>query len=149
MRTFIGTPSRKDEIAYTQPAFTTSLRLLSKPKGLFCFLSLYSESTTPLHTLVPQRKWSLLLSKPNRLFDRPGEFLRQRVEGLVRREVESVEASVRLGQLALLAGLLDREATRAIGTLEVLEAVDGDTRGSCGELEQTGFLLGVPAADAL
>ena len=32
--------------------------------------------------------------------------------------------------------------------MEIFESVDGDTRGPCGELEQTGFPFGRPAADA-
>lgn len=56
---------------------------------------------------------------------------------------------MRLGQLRLLTGLLDREAAGAVGALQVLEAVDGDTRGTRSELEEARFLLGVPAADDL
>jgi hypothetical protein len=33
--------------------------------------------------------------------------------------------------------------------LEILETVDGDTRSTGGELQEAGFLLGVPAADDL
>jgi hypothetical protein len=33
--------------------------------------------------------------------------------------------------------------------LQVLETVDGDTRGTGGELEETRLLLGVPATDDL
>lgn len=54
-----------------------------------------------------------------------------------------------LGQLALLAGLLDREAAGPVGPLQVLEAVDGDARGAGRELQEAGFLLCVPAADDL
>jgi hypothetical protein len=51
--------------------------------------------------------------------------------------------------LGFLARLLDGEATRAVGSLEVLEAVDGDSGSSGGELKETGLLLSVPAANAL
>ena len=56
---------------------------------------------------------------------------------------------MRLGQLLRLASLLNRKPSRPVAALQVLEAVDGDTRGTCGELQQTRLLLGVPAADAL
>lgn len=56
---------------------------------------------------------------------------------------------MRLGELGFLAGLLDGEAAGAVGALQVLETVDGDARGAGGELEEAGFLLGVPAADDL
>jgi hypothetical protein len=45
--------------------------------------------------------------------------------------------------------LLDREATGAVGTLEIFEAVDGDTRSTSGELQEAGLLLGVPATNDL
>lgn len=56
---------------------------------------------------------------------------------------------MRLGELGVLAGFLDCEAAGSVGTLQILEAVDGDTRGTGGELEETRFLFGVPAADDL
>lgn len=56
---------------------------------------------------------------------------------------------MRFRQLRRLARLLDREASRPIATLEVLEAIDGDAGGAGCELEEAGFLLGVPGADAL
>lgn len=48
-----------------------------------------------------------------------------------------------------LARLLDSESPRPVAALEVLEAVDGDAGGAGCELEEAGFLLGVPAADTL
>jgi hypothetical protein len=91
----------------------------------------------------------LLLSETNSLLDSPGQFLGQRVVSLVRREIQTVETCVRFGQLGFLARLLDGEATRAVRSLEVFEAVDGDSGSSGGELKETGLLLGVPAANAL
>jgi hypothetical protein len=41
----------------------------------------------------------LLLAETDRLLDSPRELLRERVVALVRRQVETVEARVRLGQL--------------------------------------------------
>jgi hypothetical protein len=41
----------------------------------------------------------LLLAETNRLLDSPRELLRERVIALVRRQIETVEARVRLGQL--------------------------------------------------
>ena len=91
----------------------------------------------------------LLLSETNRLLDSPGELLCERVVGLVRRQVQTVEARMRLGELGFFAGLLDREATGSVGSLKILETVDGDTRSTGGELQEAGFLLGIPAADDL
>jgi hypothetical protein len=91
----------------------------------------------------------LLLSEADRLLDSPRELLCEHFVGLVRRQIQTVEARMRLGELRLFAGLLDSEATGSVGTLEILETVDGDTRGTCGELQEAGFLLGVPAADDL
>ena len=101
--------------------------------------------------LLPHVQWSLplLLSEADRLLDSPREFLCELVEGLVRRQIQTVEARMRLGQLRLFAGLLDREATGSIGTLEIFETVDGDTRSTSGELQEARLLLGVPAANDL
>jgi hypothetical protein len=73
----------------------------------------------------------------------------QRVVVFVRREIDPIEACVALGQLARVTCLLDREPPRAVRTLEVLEAVDRDTRRACRELQQAGLALGRPAPDAL
>jgi hypothetical protein len=56
---------------------------------------------------------------------------------------------MRLWQLIRLARLFNRKPSRPIATLQVLEAVDGDTRGTRGKLQQAGFLLRVPTPDAL
>ena len=92
---------------------------------------------------------NLLLSETNSLLDGPEKLALQRVESLVRWQVEPVEARVTLRQLSLLAGLLDREAARTVRALQVLEAVDGDTGSASRELQETGFLFRVPAPDAL
>lgn len=65
------------------------------------------------------------------------------------RKTHPVETSMTLGQLRRIPSLLNRKPTRSIRSLEVLEPVDGDPRRSRGELQQTGFALGRPAADAL
>jgi hypothetical protein len=91
----------------------------------------------------------LLLSEADRLLDSPCELLRELVERLVRRQIQTIEARMRLGELRLFAGLLDREATGSVGTLEIFEAVDGDTRSTSGELQEAGLLLGVPATNDL
>jgi len=104
-----------------------------------CFLSRGSSGTPP----------SLLLSEADRLLDGPGELLREHFVGLVGRQIQAVEARMRLGELRFFARLLDREATGSVGTLEILETVDGDTRSTGGELQEAGFLLGVPATDDL
>ena len=49
--------------------------------------------------LLREHRQRLLLSETNRLLDSPRELLRERVVALVRRQVETVEARVRLGQL--------------------------------------------------
>ena len=92
---------------------------------------------------------NLLLSETDGLLDGPEELALQRVESLVRWQVEPVEARVTLRQLRLLARLLDSEATRSIGALQILEAVDGDTGSAGRELQETRFLFRVPAPDAL
>lgn len=46
-----------------------------------------------------------------------------------------------------ISTFLNREPPRAIGALEILEAVDGDARGAGGELEEAGFALGGPGAE--
>jgi hypothetical protein len=91
----------------------------------------------------------LLLSEADRLLDSPGELLCELVERLVRRQIQAVEARMRLGELRLFARLLDREATGSVGTLEIFETVDGDTRSTSGELQEARLLLGVPATNDL
>lgn len=98
----------------------------------------------PTQSFVP-----LLLSEANRFLDSPCELLCERVVGLVRRQIQTVEARVRLGELRLFARLFDREATGSVGTLKIFEPVDGDTRGTSGELQEARLLLGVPAANDL
>lgn len=44
--------------------------------------------------------------------------------------------SMRLGQLRLLARLLNREPSRSIAPLQILEAVNRNARGARGELQQ-------------
>jgi hypothetical protein len=56
---------------------------------------------------------------------------------------------MRLWQLIRLTRLLNRESSRSITSLEILEAVDRDTRSTGSELQQTRLLLRVPAADTL
>lgn len=56
---------------------------------------------------------------------------------------------MRLWQLVWLASLLDCKPSRAITTLQILESVDGNTRCTRGELQQTRLLFRVPAANAL
>lgn len=92
---------------------------------------------------------SLFLSESERLLYRDGHLVLQGVVGLVRRQIQTVEAGVRLRQSHRVTRLLDGEPSGAIRTLQILEAVDGDTRGTRGELQQTRLLLGVPAADDL
>lgn len=56
---------------------------------------------------------------------------------------------MRLGKLALLSTLLDRESSRAIRALQVFEAVDRDTRCTSGKLQKSALLLCIPATNAL
>ena len=83
------------------------------------------------------------------LLDGQCQLLLQSLVVLVGRQIYAVEASVRLRQLARVARLLDREATRTVGALQVLESVDGNTRRARGELQQTRLALRRPAANAL
>lgn len=57
--------------------------------------------------------------------------------------------SVRLGQLRDLTRLLNRKSPWTIAALKILEAVDGDTRCTSSELEQTRLLLSIPTPDTL
>ena len=91
----------------------------------------------------------LLLSESHRLLDRPGQLLLQRVVRLVRRQIQPVEARVTLRQRRLVLCLFDREASRAVAALQVLESVHGDTRGTRGELQKTRLLFRVPSANQL
>lgn len=54
---------------------------------------------------------------------------------------------MRLGQGLLGTGFLNSEPPRAIASLEIFEAIDGDTGCARCELQEPGLLLGVPAAD--
>lgn len=56
---------------------------------------------------------------------------------------------MRLWKLIRFTSLLDREPSRSITTLEILETVDRDTRSTSSELQETRLLFGIPAADTL
>lgn len=56
---------------------------------------------------------------------------------------------MRLRQRNRVTRLLNGKASGTIGTLQILETVDGNTGSSGGELKQTGLLLSVPGADDL
>lgn len=62
---------------------------------------------------------------------------------------ENYLPSVRLGQLRDLTRLLNRKSPWTIAALKILEAVDGDTRCTSSELEQTRLLLSIPTPDTL
>ena len=47
-----------------------------------------------------------------------------------------------------LASFFNCESSRSITTLQILETIDWNTRGTCSELQETGLLLGIPAANA-
>lgn len=68
---------------------------------------------------------------------------------LIRRQINPVEARVTLRELVGVAGLLDRESPRPVGSLKVLEPVDRDTRCARGELQEARLALGRPAAHTL
>lgn len=91
----------------------------------------------------------LLLPEANRFFDSPEQLLLQRIEALVWRHVQAIEARMRLGKLALLSALLDRESSWAIRALQIFEAVDRDTRCTSGKLQESTLLLCIPATNAL
>lgn len=52
-----------------------------------------------------------------------------------------------LWQSINLAGFLDSESSWTITALQILEAVDGDTTCSCGELKETTLLFSIPRSD--
>jgi hypothetical protein len=54
-----------------------------------------------------------------------------------------------LRQLIRLPRLLNRKPARSITTLQILEAIHRNPARTRRKLQETGFLLGVPAADAL
>lgn len=89
----------------------------------------------------------LLYSESERLLHGQCQFGFQRTSVRVRRQVDTVEAGVTLGQLRDLACLFDREAARTIGALQVLEAVDRDTGGAGGKLQKTRLALRRPRLD--
>lgn len=103
----------------------------------------------PSLLLLPPSSFHLLLPKPHRLLHRQTQFILQRLKRLIRRQIEAIKASMTLWQLIMFARLLDRESSRAIRALQILEPVDRNTRGAGRKLEETRFLLRVPGADAL
>lgn len=91
----------------------------------------------------------LLLPEANRFFDSPEQLLLQRVETLVWRHVQTIEARMRLGKLAFFSALFNCESSWTIRALQVFEAVDRDTRCTSGKLQKSALLLCVPTANAL
>jgi len=77
---------------------------------------------------------SLFLSETNSLLHSPGQLFSQRFVGLVRWQIQAVEARVTLRQGGLVLGLLDGESTRSVTALEILETVDGNARSAGSEL---------------
>jgi hypothetical protein len=71
--------------------------------------------------------------------ERDRQLLLERLKRLVRREVDPVKAGVTLWQLTDLSRLFDGEPTGAVGPLEVLEPVDGDSGRAGRELEESGL----------
>ena len=68
---------------------------------------------------------------------------------LIRRQVDPIEARMTLRELTLLTRLLNRESPRPIGSLQVFETINRNSRRARRELQEARFLLCVPAADAL
>merc|ERR1712230_9234 len=91
----------------------------------------------------------LLLPEANRFFDSPEQLLLQRVETLVWRHVQTIEARMRLGKLAFFSALFNCESSWTIRALQVFEAVDRDMRCTSGKLQKSALLLCVPTANAL
>jgi hypothetical protein len=56
---------------------------------------------------------------------------------------------MRLRQRVNLPRFLDGKPSRTITSLEILKPINRDTRCSCGELQETGLLFRIPAADDL
>lgn len=94
------------------------------------------------HKKIDQESAGLLLAEAERLLNGNRELLLQRLERLIRREIDPVEACVRLGQLADLASLLDSKPPWSVRALKVLEAVDRDTRRAGRELKKPGLERG-------
>lgn len=70
-----------------------------------------------------------------RVYSRNRQLLLQGLVALVSRKIDSVETGVRLWQLVDLASLFNGEPSWSIGSLQVLESVDWDSRGTSGELQ--------------
>jgi len=98
------------------------------------FVAQNAASSLP-HSQYPPS--GLLLTESYRLLNGPSQFLLQCIESLVGWQIETVETGVRFWQCGLVLCLFDSEASRSITTLEILEAVDWNARGTSGELKQT------------
>ena len=54
---------------------------------------------------------------------------------------------MRFGQLIRLSSLFNGKSSRSITTLQILETIDRNSRSSRSELQETRFLLGIPATN--
>ncbi|KAI3481094.1 hypothetical protein L1887_56668 [Cichorium endivia] len=107
-----------------------------------------------VHDTSKEQQWDppgrvSLVSEAHALLDGERKLALERLKRRVGRQVDAVEARMRLGQLVHIARLFDREPPRSVRSLQILEAVYGDPRGARGELQQTRLLLRGPCAHAL
>lgn len=108
----------------------------------------------------------LLLSETQRLLHRDRHLVLQCVVRLVRRQIQPVETNhvrpvilkrgrdknlpgVRFGERRRIPRLFDREPSRPVRPLQILEPVDRDSRGTRRELQQPRLLLRIPGAHDL
>lgn len=100
----------------------------------------------------------LFLTEAHRLLHRDSQLMLKCIKVLIGRQIKPVETIERvshwpvghlfsradldipcvcLWQVCDLSGFLNRKASRAIAALQVFETVHGDSRCTCGELQQS------------
>lgn len=79
--------------------------------------------------------------------DREPQPLLQLLLLLILGQIQPIEACMAPGQPIHVSAFLDREPPRSITALQVLEAIDGHTRGTGRELEETSFALCWPGTE--
>lgn len=101
-----------------------------------------SVSSTAMDILCSRASWVLYGGRSSRL-----KLLRVSKEST--QQGRKHAPCVGLGQRRRIARFFNRESSRAVRSLKILESVDRDTRGTRGELKQSRLLLGIPRADNL
>eukprot|EP00035_Acanthoeca_spectabilis_P021252 m.437186 g.437186 ORF g.437186 m.437186 type:complete len:348 (+) comp18078_c0_seq1:51-1094(+) len=113
-----------------QRAHTTSALLLDKAGWIH-----------PLNARVHEQKRALLEPEAFRLLNGNHHHFDQLLLGLVRRQVDAVEAGVTPGQQLLVIQPFDAELHRPVRANQVAKPADREPRGACDKLEQPCPLL--------